>query len=117
MRYPIQVTFHNLAASGAVESAIRRRAEKLSTYFDRIISCRVVVEVPHWRHHQGNVFAVRIDIAVPGDHLSISREPARGAAHEDVYVAIRDAFDTARRQLQDHARKLRDAESAPASVA
>ena len=28
-------------------------------------------------------------------------------AHDDVYVAIRDAFDAAVRQVEDHARRMR----------
>jgi len=54
------------------------------------MSCRVVVEIPHKHHHQGKQFNVRIDIGVPGDEIVINRDH-----HEDVYVALRDAFDAA----------------------
>jgi cold shock CspA family protein len=53
------------------------------------------------------VYHVRIDLTVPGDELVVSRDPGKDQAHEDVYVAIRDAFDAARRQLEDHARQQR----------
>jgi cold shock CspA family protein len=71
------------------------------------MSCRVVVEAQHQHHHKGNLYHVRVDITVPGHELVVSRDPKDHQAHQDVYVAIRDAFDAARRQLEDYARKLR----------
>ena len=47
-------------------------------------------------------FNVRVDIGVPGSEIVVNRDQ-----HEDVYVALRDAFDAARRQLEDHGRRLR----------
>jgi cold shock CspA family protein len=67
----------------------------------------VAVETPHRHHHRGNLFHVRIDITVPGRELVVGRSPAAHHAHEDVYVAIRDAFRAAARQLEDHARLVR----------
>ena len=80
---------------------IRDKAKKLDEFFDRIMSCRVVVEAPHKHHHQGKQFNVRIDIGVPGSEIVVNRGHA-----EDVYVALRDAFDAAKRQLEEYARKL-----------
>ncbi len=71
------------------------------------MACRVVVETPHRRHHQGMLYHVRIDLTVPGGELALSREPAAHHAHEDVFVAIRDAFDAAVRQLEDYVRRRR----------
>jgi cold shock CspA family protein/ribosome-associated translation inhibitor RaiA len=70
------------------------------------MSCRVIVEAMHKHHHKGNVYAIHIDITVPGKELAVSREPALDHAHEDIYVAIRDAFDAAKRRLQDHSAKV-----------
>ena len=42
----------------------------------------------------------------------MNREHHRDHAHEDVFVALRDAFLAARRQLEDHARRMRGAEKA-----
>ena len=53
------------------------------------------------------MYAVRIDISVPRKEIVVTREPGRDEKHEDVYVAISDAFKTARRRLTDHAQKLR----------
>jgi ribosome-associated translation inhibitor RaiA len=44
---------------------------------------------------------------VPGKELVVSRDPGDVHAHKDVYVAIRDAFDAAERQLAEHGRKIK----------
>jgi ribosomal subunit interface protein len=107
MQVPLQVTFRNVAGSPAIESAIREKAAKLEAFFDRITSVRVVVETPHRQHRQGKLFHVRVDVRVPGRELVVNREPAGHHAYEDVYVAIRDAFDAAKRQIEDYAREMR----------
>jgi cold shock CspA family protein/ribosome-associated translation inhibitor RaiA len=93
--------------SGAIEERIRKEAAKLERYSDRITGCRVVVEEPQRRHHHGNLFHIRIDLTLPGGELLVKRSPAEHHAHEDAYVAIRDAFMAARRRLQDHVRRQR----------
>jgi cold shock CspA family protein len=69
------------------------------------MSCRVVIECRHPRHDQGNLFRIRVDLKVPGRQIAVGRDPAAHHAHEDVYVAIRDAFDATRRLLEDHVRE------------
>jgi cold shock CspA family protein/ribosome-associated translation inhibitor RaiA len=123
MRLPIQITFRNMDSSPAVEARVREEAEKLSEFYDRIMGCRVMVETPHQHRHQGKRFHIRIDLTVPGGEIVVKHEPSlRGsiqrsgiqkrkkeqevaAPHKDIYVAIRDAFNAARRRLQDYARK------------
>ncbi len=107
MQIPLQISFRDVDPSEAVESKIRERAAKLDRYYERIMSCRVVVEAPHRRHHQGRLYHVRVDLTVPQGELVVSREPVENHAHEDVYVAIRDAFDAAQRRLADYARRQR----------
>ncbi len=107
MKLPLQVVFRNMEPSSAVEAKIRERAEKLDVYCDDIMSCRVMVEARHRHHHQGNLYHVRVDLKVPDAELVASREPDEHHAHEDVYVAIRDAFDAVRRQLEDYVRRRR----------
>src|SRR3989338_4532656 len=102
MQIPLQITIRDVEHSEALETHIRDKAEKLDEFFKHIMSCRVVVEVPHKHHHQGKQFNVRIDIGVPGSEIVVNRDHA-----EDVYVALRDAFDAAKRQLDDYARKIR----------
>lgn len=131
MEIPLKVTFRNMPPSKAVEDNVREKAAKLDSLYDRIMRCQVTVEAPHRHHHKGKAYHVRIDLTVPGGELVINRAPqrletARGAsveaslpelaenhapskhaAHEDVYVAIRDAFNAAGRKLQDYARRRR----------
>jgi ribosomal subunit interface protein len=93
--------------SAALEAEVRDRVAKLEEFHDRITACRVVVESPHQRHQQGNLYQVRIYLSVPQHDLVIDRSNLAWKSHEDVHVAIRDAFQAARRQLQDVARKMR----------
>lgn len=109
MKLPPQITFRNMSASGAMEQDIRDRVGKLDEFYDGIMGCRVMVEAQHHHHHQGRVYHVRIDLTVPGHELVASRDPGKDHAHEDVYVAIRDAFDAMRRQLEDWVRRQRPA--------
>jgi cold shock CspA family protein/ribosome-associated translation inhibitor RaiA len=103
----LEIDFRNLDRSEAVEADIRQHAEKLEELFDRITSCRVVVEEPHRHHRKGNLYHVRIQLSVPQKVLVVDREPHADHAHEDVYVTVRDAFKAMRRRLEDYVRELR----------
>lgn len=105
MQLPLQLNFRHLEPSDAVEANVRKHAERLERFCNEIISCRVTIDVPHKHHHQGNMYHVTVDVRTPGDENIASRGPAQHHAHEDVYVAIRDAFDAVQRQLQDHQRE------------
>ena len=107
MQLPLQITFRGFPHSDAVEANIREKANKLDQFYSRIMNCRVMVEARHRHHHQGNLYHVRIELTVPGKELVVSRERHDEQAHEDIYVAIRDAFDDAKRLLEDHARRQR----------
>lgn len=107
MQVPLQIRFNNLEPSDAVEANVRKHVERLEHFCDDIVSCRVILEAPHKHHHQGNVYRVTVDVRTPGDESVASRASPRHHAHEDIYVAIRDAFDAVQRQLQDHVRKVR----------
>ncbi len=102
MRLPLQVTFRNIPSSEAIEAHISEKAAKLDRFYDRIMSCRVVVDSSQQRQRQGKLYGVRIDITVPRKELAVTREE-----NEDVYIAIRDAFDIASRRLEQHARRER----------
>lgn len=105
MILPLQVTFRGMPSSESLERYLRERAEKLNLHYGRVTACRVVIEAKHRQHHQGNLYHVRIDLTVPGREIVASREPRLDHAHEDVYVAARDAFDAVERRLEEHARK------------
>ena len=107
MQIPLQITFRDMEPSDAVEAKIREKAEKLDRFHDHIMSCRVVVEMPHQHHNQGKLFHVTVDITVPGSEIVANHASDQNHAHEDPYVAIRDAFDAAKRQLEDYVRRRR----------
>ena len=115
MQIPVQITFRNIGPSPAIEAAVRERASKLERFFDRIISCRVVVEAPHRSKRKGKLYQIRISLTVPGEELAVTAAGPQDPAHEDVYVAIRDAFDAAERRLQDYADRLREPVKTPAA--
>lgn len=99
MQIPLQITIRDVEHSAALETHIREKAKKLEEFCSHITSCRVVVEEPHRHHHQGKQFGVRIDIGVPGREIVVNHD------HDsDVYVALRDAFATAKRQVEEYAR-------------
>lgn len=102
-----QVLFRNLEPSPAIEADIRRRAAWLSRFSSQLVGCRVVVEAPHHHHRHGNHYRVRIDLELPGAEITVDRNPLEHDAHADPYVAVRDAFRAARRQLLDHQQLVR----------
>jgi ribosomal subunit interface protein len=107
MQIPLQVTFRDIGSSPAIEADIREKVDRLERLFDRITSCRVVVEAHHRTHRKGTLYNCVVDITVPGREIAVGRVGPQDHAREDVYVAIRDAFDAASRRLEDHARRMR----------
>lgn len=98
MQVPLQIVFRDIERSEALESRVRAESDKLERFHSRITSGRVTIEEEHRHQSQGREFSVNIDVRIPG-----RREIVATARHEDVYVAVRDAFDAARRQLEDAA--------------
>jgi len=96
----LQVTLRGIPHSDAVEAAIRRKVAGLERVYARITAVRATVEAPHHHHHQGNLFTVKLDVTLLGGEIVVNRDHA-----EDVYVALRDAFQAARRQLIEQAER------------
>ena len=110
MEKPLQITIRGMEHSDALDAHIREKALKLEEFHPRMIGCHVTVEAPHHHHQQGNQYDVRIDVHLPGKaEVVVNRQHA-----EDVYVALRDAFDAAKRKLEDYIRVQRgDAKTHP----
>lgn len=104
---PLQITFKGVKPSEAVEANIREKVEKLERFSNHLMSCHVVVEAPHRHGHKGKLYHISIDLGLVGGELAVSHQGPLDHAHEDIYVAIRDAFDAAVRQLEDYDRKRR----------
>lgn len=123
MKLPTQIEFRSLDASPAVEELIRKASAKLETFFDRIIGCRVRVEIPHHHHRRGSLYLIKIELTVPGREIVVRHQPSlynsvrvSGKAfkhlevqtrHKDLCLAVNDAFRKAGRQLQDYVRRSR----------
>ena len=107
MEPAINITYRDIPSSPYVEAAVRDWIVRLGRLSKRIQRCEVVIQRPHQHHRQGQRYDVRVELVV-GDHvIAVSREPGLEPAHENLYVAIRDTFRAARRQLQDHAQIAR----------
>jgi ribosome-associated translation inhibitor RaiA len=100
---PLQIHFLDMPGSKAVESKIRERANHLSRFSADVVKCDVWVASPHGHHRKGDVYGVRIRLTVPGEEIDIDLQPEE----DDVYIAIREAFDAARRKLEDYERRRR----------
>ena len=125
MTRPLQVTFRNMAVAPVLEEEVRARAAWLETFYSEIVGCRVLIEFPHRHQTKGRPVHIRVELSVPGEDLVVNQETTRhftfGDAlseiahrtlagqpdHRDVVIAIHDAFDVARRRLEDFARRQR----------
>jgi ribosomal subunit interface protein len=102
MEIGLQITARDIEITDAIRADIEEKAGKLDKYYDRIMRCRVAIETPKRHQHEGKLYDVHIYMTVPGGELVVKRE-----LNKDLYVAIRDAFQAARRELEDFARQQR----------
>ncbi|MGE4053498.1 MAG: HPF/RaiA family ribosome-associated protein [Vicinamibacterales bacterium] len=125
MQQTPRVTFRGFDHSDALVADITEHIEELETYYPGITGCHVLVELPEHHRRSGNRFHVRIKMLVPGEEIVVSNNPdlhadlqeaekqettkqdeiARERRH--VHVAVREAFEIARRRLQDYGRRRR----------
>ena len=102
-----QVVFHNIEQSDAIMEAVNKRIGKLERFCDQIITARVVLDSPHNNHHKGKVYSVGLEIHTSQKEIRVNQDQHDNHAHEDLYVAIRDAFNAAERQLKSVDKKHR----------
>ena len=107
MAFPVQVSFQQMPPSPALRARIRDLAARLERFSPNILRCRVRVERPAQHKQQGALHDIRIDVSVPDEQIVVRHSHPVDHAHEDVYVALRDAFNAARRQLENYERKRR----------
>ncbi len=107
MIIPLQITFRQMDPSPALEARIRNLAARLDRFSEHIMRCRVIVEPLPQHSHQGGLHDIHIDITLPDEEIAIRHAHPADHAHEDPYVALRDAFRAARRKLEDYERKRR----------
>jgi hypothetical protein len=124
MTLTADIAYRNMACSAWLDAEIQKRVAKLKTIYPDIMSCKVLVEIPHRHHETGNHFHVRIDLTVPGEKIVAGQAPSlhlirrdgestrerrsqKILARKDASLALRQAFDAATRQLRDYARVRR----------
>jgi hypothetical protein len=95
------ITFRHIDHSGALEDRARKLGSRLGRFSERIIQCHMTLEGPDNRRDGGAPYLVKIDLTVPGAHIHADSLHVDGAGHKDIYLALRDAFNNAKRQLQD----------------
>jgi len=103
MAIPLEITFHNMAASQSLSADIRKRVAKLEKFYGRLISCRVSIEARSKQHRKGNEYEVHVDMHAPHGHLVVSREPhhlKERHARADVRASVREAFKAAEEKLR-----------------
>ncbi len=105
MKLPVHIQFHGMEPSDALELSAREHINKLESFAPDIMTCRVGIDLEQKHQHQGRPYSVRIDLTLPGHELVVNR-----VHNEDVHVALRDAFDNMKRQLEDVVRKRRGQE-------
>jgi ribosomal subunit interface protein len=99
MKIPLELNFRNMEQSDFVERKIQERCRRLDSLSNEITRCHVIVGAPHQHQHKGFHYEVHVELRVPGTELAVSRNTGTSAAHEDLYVAIRDAFQAIEKQL------------------
>jgi ribosome-associated translation inhibitor RaiA len=104
MNLAVTVRFEGMTPSQALHQDVQRHADKLLQVAPRLLSCNVAIGHSEHSHQQGNRYRVHVHAQMPGAVFEAGRTPAKNRSHEDAYVAVRDAFDALRRQLEDHAR-------------
>jgi cold shock CspA family protein/ribosome-associated translation inhibitor RaiA len=106
MQEPLQISFHNMASSAALESRVREQWAKVERHYDGIISARIVLEAAHKQPHKSTL-GITISIGVPGRDIVVKREQRLHESDHHATWVINDAFHTAERQLEDYAQKRR----------
>ncbi len=109
MQTPLQITFRHLLPSPSLEARVRESVKRLKRFNERITSCRIVIGAPAGHRSKGAPFTIKVDLTVPGRNFCVDTERVENPAHLDVYVALHDAFETLRRQLQDYEQQHLDA--------
>ncbi len=107
MTNEFQIVYHNIDQTEAISEAVQKRIDKLERYCDHIINGRVVLDSPHNNHYKGKVYSVTLEIHTPELEVRVNQDQHDNHAHEDLYVAIRDAFNVAERQFKSIDKKHR----------
>ncbi len=104
---PLQITFRHMDPSPALAGRIRTLVARLEKLDAQITHCHIIVAPPPRHHRRGALYDFHIEIGLPDQTIAVRRARSGTPAHEDPYVALRDAFRAARRKLEDYRRTRR----------
>ena len=96
----LEISFRDIEHSDAIEFNIRQKAEKLTSTYDDITGIRAVVALPHNHSYKGRIAHISLEVGLPGETVAITHDHHDNAEHENMYVALRDAFDKANRKIR-----------------
>lgn len=99
-RRPPEIIVRDTELPSPLRTDIEDRIQRLCDAHPIILRCRATIEGPGGHHRQGR-FQLRIRITVPGRELEVSRQTG-----EQPEVAIREAFDAARRRVREKVHRL-----------
>jgi cold shock CspA family protein/ribosome-associated translation inhibitor RaiA len=107
MQTPVEIDFQGMSARPDIHASIEQHVAALEERCGRVTACRVVVKGPGGHHRTSGLYHVNIHLALPdGREVNVARTPPADERHADLPFAINDAFKHARRQLQDHVRRM-----------
>lgn len=110
MDIPLELAFHNMSPSDGLKAAVQREVSRLERFFNHIIGCRVVIEMPHKRHRMGsNIPDVHVVLRVPGREIVVTRELAHAGTKKsavNAYAVLKDAFQAVQQRLKDYRRQM-----------
>jgi ribosome-associated translation inhibitor RaiA len=100
MQMPPQITFEGAEPSATAQALISKEIERLETHNDRITGCRVTVIASSHKHRHGTGFEVHISLTIPPHrNIVVNHAPSGDVRHEHAEPTIKDAFASARRQI------------------
>ncbi len=97
----LQIHFHGMETSAALEARIHERFAELERRCPGLTGGRVTIEKESRNHVKGNLFRISLMLHRPGKDIVVSRNGPKDQGHADVYVALRDSFDAAERQIEE----------------
>jgi ribosome-associated translation inhibitor RaiA len=115
--HPCQIIFKGTDPSEAARVEVRAWLDRLGALTTPMIGGQVVIEAVDEGRREDRRYHVRMELTMPEGVVVVGPDHPSNAPHEDVYVAIRNAFRAARRQLESSVPSLGSSIAKPGSIA
>lgn len=96
MQSELRISTHQAVISDRTRDLIEKEVARLESHFQRVIECEVRIDGPSAHHKKGGEYSVHLSLGVPGPDIYVSKQK-----HTDLHSAVRQAFRTAKRQLDE----------------